>query len=261
MSQQNAPLREEDGGIVSYWEDAGLERKKLGLIGAMDEEIAFFHEHMSETREVRHAGIDYFAGRLFGRDAVFCKCGVGKVNAAICTQVLIYLFEVDAVVFTGVAGALDPELEIGDVVVSGECMQHDMDVSALGYARGIIPYQELSLFPADPELKDLALRAGEKLFPGRVSCGRVLSGDQFIASREKVEELHRELGGTCAEMEGAAVAQVCSLNAVPYVVIRSMSDKADGSAPGNFTDFASRAAENSFRLVRELISALPAIED
>lgn len=221
----------------------------------MDEEIAFFHEYLSEVRTSRHAGIEYREGTLFGREAVVCKCGVGKVNAAVCTQVLIDRFAVEAIVFTGVAGALDPKLAIGDVVVSSECMQHDMDVSALGYARGVIPYQELSVFPADPTLRDLALRAGEALFPGRMSCGRVLSGDQFIASRGKVEELHRELGGSCAEMEGAAVAQVCAANRIPYVVIRSMSDKADGSAPENFSDFVGRAAENSFRLVRELLNA------
>ena len=229
---------------------------KLGLIGAMDEEIVFFHEHMQEVVQSTYAGIVFYEGRFYNQDVVVCKSGVGKVNAAICTQIQIDRFHCDAVVFTGVAGALDPQLEIGDIVVSEECMQHDMDVTPLGYARGIIPYQATSVFNAHPELVQIAMDAGHRLSENRVVLGRILSGDQFIANRETVTALRRELNGACAEMEGAAVAQVCVMNDIPYVVIRSMSDKADGSAHINFPEFARQAAENSFRIVREMVQIL-----
>ncbi|MEO3947567.1 5'-methylthioadenosine/adenosylhomocysteine nucleosidase [Gorillibacterium sp. CAU 1737] len=228
----------------------------FGLIGAMDEEITFFHEHLKEPVISRYAGITFYEGRFQGQQVVLCKCGVGKVNAAICTQVLIDRYAVQAILFTGVAGALAPELEVGDVVVSVECMQHDMDVTPLGYARGIIPYQDLSLFPADERLVQLALEVGEERFQGRIKSGRILSGDQFVASREVVERLYREMKGICAEMEGASVAQVCAMNEIPYVVIRSMSDKADGSAPDNYTAFTQKAAKNSYLMIEGLLEKL-----
>ncbi|WP_409341124.1 5'-methylthioadenosine/adenosylhomocysteine nucleosidase [Paenibacillus sp. MBLB4367] len=229
---------------------------KLGLIGAMKEEIELFHEHMEGVREVKHAGITFFEGMFFGQSVVVCKSGVGKVNAAVCTQLLADRFQVDAVIFTGVAGALDPALTIGDIVVSTECMQHDVDVTALGFPRGIIPYQETSVYAAADDLRMLAAAASNKLFAGRAKEGRILSGDQFMADREAVKQLHDQLGGVCVEMEGAAVAQVCAMNEIPYVVIRSMSDKADGSAHVNFAEFTVQASENSYRIVEEIVKGL-----
>lgn len=233
----------------------------IGLIGAMDEEIEYFHEHMTEVVPFTCAGIVFHTGRFHGREVVLCKSGVGKVNAAVCTGLLIHRFACTELIFTGVAGALDPALEIGDIVLSNDCMQHDMDVSPLGYARGVIPYQETSIFPADARLLELAESAANKLKEGRVVIGRVLSGDQFIARREKVAELRHELNGACAEMEGAAVAQVCAMSGIPFVIIRSMSDKADGSAPGNFPAFSREAAARSFRIVQEMILLLPQMKE
>jgi adenosylhomocysteine nucleosidase len=229
---------------------------KIGLIGAMNEEIELLVKHMEDVRETEKAGIVYREGRFCGKEVVVCRSGVGKVNAAACTQILIDRFHVEAVIFTGVAGALDPALDIGDIVVSTECMQHDMDVTALGFARGVIPYAETSVFAADALLQELAYASSEKLFPGRTARGRVLSGDQFIASRETVRRLREELQGACTEMEGSAVAQVCAMNGVPYVVIRSMSDKADGSAHVNFAEFTVMASERSYRIVEDMIQRL-----
>jgi adenosylhomocysteine nucleosidase len=226
---------------------------KIGIIGAMQEEIEQLVQHMTNTTESMLAGIRYFEGVIEGKRAVVCKSGVGKVNAAVCTQILIDRFQVEAVIFTGVAGALDPELTIGDIVVSNDCMQHDMDVTALGFSKGIIPFAEQSMFVADAALADAAIRVSARLFGGRAKLGRVLSGDQFIASREKVSELHQELGGTCTEMEGAAVAQVCAMNNTPFVVIRSMSDKADGSAHVNFAEFTVLASQHSFQIVQGML--------
>lgn len=229
---------------------------KIALIGAMNEEIELLVSHMTNVRETIKAGITFREGSYFGKQVVVCRTGVGKVNAAVTTQILIDSFGVEAIIFTGVAGALDPELNIGDLVISSECMQHDMDVTALGFARGVIPYEAKSVFEADRKLVELAVASGEKLFAGKVKKGRVLSGDQFIASREVVASLYQELDGVCVEMEGASVAQVCSMNAIPYVVLRSMSDKADGSAHVNFAEFTIQASENSYKMVEDIVKHL-----
>jgi adenosylhomocysteine nucleosidase len=227
--------------------------RKIGIIGAMLEEVELLQEQINIIQTVRHAGIEFTEGELHGRRIVVCKCGVGKVNAAMCTQALIDFFEVDAVIFTGVAGALDPELEIGDIVISTDCLQHDMDVSALGFPRGTIPFQETSVFAADQGLADLAYDASYKLFAAKTKRGRILSGDQFIANRETVIELFTVLEGACTEMEGAATAQVCVMNEKAFVIVRSMSDKANGEAPNNYTEFMKQAASHSFRIVEEMI--------
>ncbi|TBL78293.1 5'-methylthioadenosine/adenosylhomocysteine nucleosidase [Paenibacillus thalictri] len=230
--------------------------RKIGLIGAMKEEIEMFHNKLTETVETTKAGIAFTEGLFYGKNVVLCKSGVGKVNAAVTTQILIDTFQVDAVLFTGVAGALDPSLNIGDIVVSTECMHHDMDVTALGFPRGTIPYEATSVFAADRQLADLAFASAEKLAVGKALRGRVLSGDQFIADRGIVSRLYEELGGSCTEMEGAAVAQACVMNGVPYVVIRSMSDKADGSAHVNFAEFTVLAADNSYQIVEDMVQKL-----
>jgi adenosylhomocysteine nucleosidase len=229
---------------------------KIGIIGAMIEEVELIQKKMTVNQSVRHAGISFIVGSFCGKEIVVCKSGVGKVNAAMCTQALIDYFEVEAVVFTGVAGALDPSLEIGDIVISTDCMQHDIDVTALGFPRGIIPFQETSVFVADSLLINVAFEASVKLFSEKAKRGRILSGDQFIADREKVNELHNELNGICTEMEGAATAQVCVMNETAFVIIRSMSDKANGSAPDNFTEFTKQAAFHSFQIVEEMLTQL-----
>ncbi|MFI2857587.1 5'-methylthioadenosine/adenosylhomocysteine nucleosidase [Paenibacillus sp. JSM ZJ436] len=232
----------------------------VGLIGAMDEEIELLLNEMECSERVVKAGITYVKGTLQGKEVVVCKSGVGKVNAAITTQVLIDSFGVSQILFTGVAGALDPELNIGDIVISSSCMQHDMDVTPLGFQRGVIPYQEVSDFPADKELVFLAEDACQTLEDVSYKIGRVLSGDQFIASRETVELLYSELQGACAEMEGSAVAQACYMNGVPFVVIRSMSDKADGSAHVNFAEFTVASSRRSHRIVSRMLSQLGTVQ-
>lgn len=229
---------------------------KIGIIGAMKEEIALFLEHMEQVETTEKARIQFLEGLLHNQRIVLCKSGVGKVNAAVTTQILIDTYGVDSIIFTGVAGAVHPDLNVGDIVISSELMQHDMDVTALGFPRGTIPYEEVSLFVSDELLKQAALDASNELFPGQVQVGRVLSGDQFIASRDTVAKLYSELQGTCTEMEGAAVAQVCAMNSIPQVVIRSMSDKADGSAEVNFAQFTLQASENSYRIVDHMLKHL-----
>lgn len=228
--------------------------QKIGLIGAMNEEIELLLADMQQNQRSERAGITFYEGIFHGKAVVLCKSGVGKVNAAVTTQILIDAYGVDCILFTGVAGALHPELNIGDIVVSTSCMQHDMDVSPLGYARGVIPYQDQSEFQAAPDLVKKAEAACQRLFDGRYRLGKVLSGDQFVASRELVRELHESMYGVCTEMEGAAVAQVCYMNGTPFVVIRSMSDRADGSAHVNFAEFTVQAAKHSYQIIDDVLS-------
>lgn len=230
--------------------------KVIAIIGAMDEEIELFFKEMQEIKETYKAGITFYTGVLFNQHVVLCKSGVGKVNAAICTQILIDQFKVDYVIFTGVAGGVDPSLNIGDLVISTECQQHDLDASILGFPRGHIPFAEHSIFPADERLISYAVESGKRLNDVQVVCGKVISGDQFIANKEQVKALYEEFHAACVEMEGAAVAQVCFLNQIPFVIIRSLSDKADQSAPVNFQEFTKLAAKRSYLIVQGMLALI-----
>jgi adenosylhomocysteine nucleosidase len=230
---------------------------KIGIIGAMDEEIKLLKENIVIKKEVVKATITFYIGVFEGKEVVICKSGVGKVNAAITTQLLVDQFLVSHIIFTGVAGAVDPQLDIGDIVISTSAIQHDLDASALGFKVGEVPmFDYPSDFPASELLVKLAEQAANSLRDIKVSKGRILSGDQFIANYEKVKELALLFDGKCVEMEGAAVAHVAMLNDIPFVVIRSMSDKANGDANVNFAEFTKLASERSFTIVKSMIKSM-----
>jgi len=228
----------------------------IGIIGAMEEEINLLLAGMDDKQTEQHAGITYHRGFFQGKRVVLTRSGVGKVNAAVCTQILIDRYRAEAILFTGVAGAVDPKLNIGDIVISASSLQHDVDVTALGFPRGTIPYQDVSEYAADAFLIAAASEAGERTFPGRCYQGKVLSGDQFIADRGVVQSLYEQFGGACTEMEGASVAQTCFMNGIPHVIIRSMSDKADGSAQVNFAEFTVEASNRSYAIIEEMMKSL-----
>lgn len=226
----------------------------LGIIGAMDEEIQLLLQGMETEEAVIYAGTSFVEGRFHGKQIVVCKSGVGKVNAAMTAQLLIDRFEVSAIWFTGVAGAVDPSLDIGDIVISSSCQQHDMDCTPLGYPKGVTPYQEISDFPAHEHFIALAQQACERICTDNdFLTGRVLSGDQFIADSKLIKQFYEELGGACVEMEGAAVGQVCYRNQVPYVMLRAMSDKADGTANVNYAEFSVAAANRSYEIIADML--------
>ncbi len=228
---------------------------RIGIIGAMDEEVASLQEAMTDASVRTVAGMEFHEGKLDGRDVVVVRCSVGKVNAAACAQILIDRFSVDQIINTGVAGSLDAEIDIGDVVISTDAVQHDMDASALGFARGEIPYSSVSVFPADEGMRHRALAAVAAAAPDiRAFEGRVCSGDQFIASRAQKEDIISTLGGLCCEMEGAAIAQVCCLNETPFVIIRAISDKADDSEEMSYIEFVHAAAERCAAITRYMIA-------
>lgn len=227
----------------------------IGIIGAMDEEIGQMVHHMQLQEQKVIANITFYLGTLHHHDIVLCKCGVGKVNAAMTTQILIDRFDVKNIIFTGVAGALHPQLNIGDIVVSSCCQQHDIDASQLGFPKGEIPmFPFSSIFAADEELVSLAYEAAcQRYGKKRVMKGKILSGDQFIADPKMVKGLHQQFNGVCVEMEGAAVAQTAMLNSIPFVIIRSISDKANKEATVNFTEFVQMAANQSFEIVYHML--------
>lgn len=228
--------------------------KKIGIIGAMELEVSELESKMELKNVVEKAGMKFHEGVLNGKDVVIVQCGIGKVNAGICVQILADAFQVDAVINTGVAGSLRAEINIGDIVVSSDSCEHDMDVSGLGYEPGIIPQMETSFFPADRALVDAAKAVCREVNPDiSVYEGRVVSGDRFISDSAVKDRLISLFSGSCAEMEGAAIAHAAFLNKIPYVVIRAISDKADGSAHMDYPEFERAAAAHSAKLVENLV--------
>ena len=230
---------------------------KIGIIGAMELEVAELKSKMELKNVVDKAGMQFHEGVLNRKDVVIVQCGIGKVNAGICVQILADIFAVDAVINTGVAGSLRAEINIGDIVVSADACEHDMDVSALGYEPGIIPQMETSFFKADRKLAEEAISVCREVNPEiNVYEGRVVSGDQFISDGTVKDRLIQQFDGSCAEMEGEAIAHAAFLNKLPYVVLRAISDKADGSAHMDYPEFERAAAAHCAKLVENLVARL-----
>jgi 5''-methylthioadenosine/S-adenosylhomocysteine nucleosidase len=226
----------------------------IGIIGAMIEEVEGLKALMQDYRVERHASRDFYIGSLEGKEAVVVQCGIGKVNAAVAAEVLAEVYKCKYIINTGIAGSLNKDIDIGDIVLSTDSVQHDMDVTGLGYERGIIPDQDTSYYKASDELRHIAKAACEKVNPDiKVFEGRVVSGDQFISGKEVKDDIVKTFNGMCTEMEGAAIAQVAWLNNVPYLVIRAISDKADDSAEMDYPSFKIKAIDHSVRLVKEMI--------
>lgn len=226
---------------------------KIGIIGAMELEVEQLKAEMTESRIVKKAGMEFHEGILNGASVVIVRCGIGKVNAALCVQILADLFQVTHVINTGVAGSLNAKLDIGDILISRDALHHDMDVTIFGYRPGEVPQMGFREFQADERLAALAKETCEKVNPDvNVVLGRVVSGDQFISSKEVKERLISQFQGDCAEMEGASVAHGAYLNGIPFVIIRAISDKADDSAEMDYPSFEAAAARHSAALVKEL---------
>ena len=229
----------------------------IGIIGAMDQEVARLKEEMTDVTVEKKAAMDFYCGKLRGKDAVVVRSGIGKVNAAVCTQILAGHYGVDAVINTGIAGSLKNEINIGDIVLATDAVQHDMDASGFGYPVGKVPQMDIFEFPRDGRLRALAEECSRAVNPEvGVFCGRVLSGDQFIDSKEKKEWLVKTFDGYCTEMEGAAIAQAAYLNGIPCLIVRSISDKADDSANMDYETFEAKAIENSVRLMLEMVGRM-----
>ncbi|MBU4439579.1 MAG: 5'-methylthioadenosine/adenosylhomocysteine nucleosidase [Acetobacterium sp.] len=227
----------------------------IGIIAAMDSEVRDIKSAMEDGIKIHHGGMTFFKGKLNGKEVVAVKSGIGKVNAAMCTQVLIDVFKVTTIIHVGVAGAVHPELEIGDIVISEDSCQYDMDARAFGHPRGEIPNMDITFFKADPTLIALAVAAAEEL-EASYRVGRIMTADLGVDSNKLKEELREEFGGLCVEMEGAAVGQVAMLNQVPYLVIRSMSDKADANLTDDYKANLEASIKNGVAMVLSMVKGV-----
>lgn len=227
---------------------------KTGIIGAMELEVNTLKSHMTDVTITEKAGMKFFDGKLQGKPVVTVQCGIGKVNAGMCVQVLADLFGVDRVINTGVAGSLNADLDIGDILISETAVQHDFDVTALGYEFGQIPGVPVKEFTADKDMAAAMQKAATTAVPDiTIRTGRVCSGDKFVSGKEIKNFLIETFHGDCAEMEGAAIAQACYLNGLSYLVVRAISDKADDSAQMDYPTFEKKAAEHCAALVEQYI--------
>ena len=226
----------------------------LGIIGAMDVEVAKIKERLENVEVQTFGGMDFYKGNFEGKSVVVVRSGIGKVNAAVCAQILADRYQVSGIVNTGIAGSLMAKIDIGDIVLSTDALQHDMDATNFGYPAGQIPRMDVLSFPADPKLLALAKECCGRVNPEiHTYEGRVVSGDQFISDQKKKDWLIETFHGYCTEMEGAAIAQAAYLNGIPFLIIRAISDKADNSANVDYPTFEAQAIIHSVNLMLEMI--------
>ena len=221
------------------------------ILGAMEREVARARRELKDTRTIEWNSYKYHRGRIGDCDVVVAGTGVGKSLSAMLCQHLIDVTAPDRILFSGIAGALNPMLEIGDTVIARDCIFHDMDATAFGFALGEIPYTSHRVIACDPGLVERA--ASVRPLSGKVVVGRVLTGDQFIASAERRRELRTALDGDAVEMEGASVGLVAAINRIPFLLIRTISDGADGRSAGRFASFLRFATRNSWHYLRRIV--------
>ena len=225
---------------------------KLGIIGAMEQEVETLLSVMTDKKETEKAGSIFYEGLLEKLPVVVVRCGIGKVNAALCAQILCDVFAVTHLINTGIAGSLCNDLDIGDLVISQDAMYHDFDCCHFGYAAGQVPGTDTVAFPADPLLMEYAQKAAEAANPGHSKIGRVASGDQFVCEKALKDRIIAVTGALCTEMEGAAIAHTAYRNGIPFVILRAISDKADDSAQMDYPTFERLAAHRCASVTMDL---------
>ena len=229
---------------------------KLGIMGAMAQEVETLLSLMENKVTTIHAGSSFSEGTLQNLQVVVVQCGIGKVNATLCAQILCDCYGITHLVNTGIAGSLCNELDIGDLVISRDAMHHDFDCCYFGYPRGQVAGMDVIAFPADETLMDYAFAAGEQVHPGHIKIGRVASGDQFVSDEKLKNSIIETTHALCTEMEGAAIAQTAYRNQVPFVIIRAISDKADHCAEMDYPTFEKQAAHRCAEVTQALAHRL-----
>ena len=228
----------------------------FGIIAAMSEELEILLKDMDlEDKKVK-ANMTFNKGKLWGKDVVAVVCGIGKVNAAICTQILASEYNVDKIINVGVAGGIGKEIYPGDIVIADNLVEHDMDTTAFGDPHGQIPRMDTFDFKCDAALVEAAKKACNSLGDIHTFVGRIVSGDVFVADIEKIQWLEKEFSALSCEMEGASIAHTCYLNNIPFVVIRSISDNANNGAHMDFEKFTPIAVKNSTALLKEMLLSI-----
>jgi adenosylhomocysteine nucleosidase len=229
---------------------------KIGIIGAMEEEVASLVDEMEVTSKIAKAKMVFNSGNIFGKEVVIVTSGIGKVNAAICTQILVDEFDVNYIINVGIAGGIGENIYPGDIVIATDLVQHDMDTSAFGDKIGQIPRMNVFDFKCDSVLLSNAKSACAKLEDINTFTGRIVSGDQFIADVTKIKWLSKEFNALACEMEGASIAHVSYLNDVPFIIIRSISDNANNGAHMDYENFKHIAVKNSNNILRTMLKSM-----
>lgn len=227
----------------------------IGIIGALDIELERLIGAMREPAHREISGVPFTCGKLLGTDVVIARAGVGKVNAAVCAQTMALIYEPELIINSGVSGALSPELRVGDVVIGTDVVQHDVDTTALGDEPGFVSTVDRLSFPLD-NFASTAIAAAAEELGIRAVRGRIASGDQFVASTERKEEIVRLFSAVTCEMEAGAIAHVCFLNRIPCAVVRSISDGGNEEAPMSYEEFLPLAAKNSSELTLAYLKSL-----
>lgn len=229
---------------------------RIGIIGAMDEEVDLLLSKMADIEEINLAGSEFYKGKIDNQEVVLLKSGIGKVNAAMGTALLIEKFHPDVIINTGSAGGFHKELNVGDVVISTEVRHHDVDVTIFGYEYGQVPRMP-AYFSPDDNLVSVAEKSAEKINDIQVVKGLIASGDSFMNDPERVELIRSKMPDLyAAEMEAAAIAQVAHQFQVPFVIIRSLSDIAGKDSNVSFDQYLETAAKNSAELILLMLEEL-----
>lgn len=223
---------------------------KIGIIGAMAEEVAILLAKMTDTQTTTVATRTFHEGQLFGKPVVVVQSGIGKVNAGIVAQSMITTFGATHVINTGIAGSLDNALDIGDIVISQDTAYHDVHVEEFGYPRGQVPGIETVAFPASEQLISLVPKRDH------IKVGTIVTGDQFISNNAIKKDIQKDFRALCVEMEGAAIGQTCYLNEVPFLIVRSISDKADDHADETYKMNMELAVERSTEITEAILKNL-----
>lgn len=230
---------------------------RIGIIGAMESEVSHLKGRITESQTETISGMEFCSGKLGAVEVVVVKCGIGKVNAATCAQTLALHYGVTQIINTGVAGSLDAHIGIGDLVVSTDAVQHDVDIVALGYPLGMISGMKSLAFEADSDLRAATCAIAREVAPEvQVHEGRIASGDQFVTTTDQRDHIVQTFGALCCEMEGASIAQVATLSDIPFVIIRAISDNADETSTLDYPTFEKRAARISAHIVEALVARM-----
>ncbi|MBD1566295.1 5'-methylthioadenosine/S-adenosylhomocysteine nucleosidase [Vibrio sp. S12_S33] len=229
---------------------------KIGIIGAMEQEVVILKDAINNVQQVSKAGCTYFIGQIHGVDVVLLQSGIGKVAAAIGTTILLEDYQPDVVINTGSAGGFDSSLTMGDVVISSEVRHHDADVTAFGYEMGQMAGQPAA-FKADETLMNIAEKALTQMEDKHAVRGLICTGDAFVCTAERQAFIRQHFPSVIAvEMEASAVAQTCHQFNVPFVVVRAISDVADKASPMSFDEFLPLAAQSSSEMVIKMVELL-----
>lgn len=229
---------------------------RIGIIAAMDEELELLLESVKVIKKENKAAMTFTLGQLYSKEVVIVRCGIGKVNAAVCTQILVDDFAVDKVINVGIAGGIGENIVPGDVVIGDTLVQHDIDATGFGYKIGEIPRMDTIEFKSDETLVEAAKKAFTGLNDHKLYVGKIATGDQFIANIDKILWIKENFNAIACEMEGGSIAQVAYLNNIPFVVIRSISDNANSGAHMDYQLFQKIAIENSSTIIKNILELI-----